>query len=325
MVNPNFTPDERDLDILAALRAAKGVVSGQVLGQRLGISRVALWKRIERLKRYAYRIEGGRRGYRLLDEDAVGAWAFQDGDPVIYRNETASTMDEAWGLAERGAVSGTLVIADCQSAGRGRQGSVWPSPGGGLYLTLILRPRLPASHAACLALEGACAMSEWLEMVHGCRLQCQWPNGLMAAGRKVGGLLVELAGAPETPRFYLLGLGLDLRAMGLAGQDGSAPRGANGRPPLRRELAAAFRDHMAAWAQAPRLRPRDWEHRCAQLSRPVLLEDWRGRPVAGIVRGFDARGGLVLADSTGAETAFRPEEILKLHPADTSPQHGEPA
>jgi BirA family biotin operon repressor/biotin-[acetyl-CoA-carboxylase] ligase len=302
MVNVGFTPDQGDLEILAALRAASAAVSGQVLADRLGISRVALWKRIRRLNRFTYRIQGGHGGYRLLEDDAVVPWEFRDGNAVVYRGETSSTMDEAWALAERGAVSGTMVIADRQSAGRGRQGDAWHGPGGSLCLTLVLRPRLPASHAASLALEGACVLAEWLETAHGRSLECNWPNALMAAGRKVGGLLVELAGTPEAPRFYLLGLGLDLRAMDLPGQ-----------PPLRRELAAAFRERMAAWAEAPKLRPRDWERRCPQLSRPVALQDWQGRSVTGIARGFAPHGGLVLADpATGAETRFRPEEVLKI-------------
>jgi BirA family biotin operon repressor/biotin-[acetyl-CoA-carboxylase] ligase len=305
MVNVTFTPDQWDLEILAALRAATTVLSGQVLADRLGISRVALWKRIQRLNRFTYRIQGGHGGYRLVADDAVLPWEFRDGQAVVYRSETSSTMDEAWTLAERGAASGTMVIADRQSAGRGRQGGAWLGPGGSLCLTLVLRAKLPANHAASLALEGACALAEWLEASHGRSLECHWPNALMAAGRKVGGLLVELAGTPEAPRFYLLGLGLDLRAMDLPGRPAQ--------PPLRRELAAAFREHMAAWAEAPRLRPADWGRRCAQLSRPVTLEDWQGRTVTGIARGFAAHGGLILADpANGAETRFQPEEVLNI-------------
>ncbi|MDR3669998.1 MAG: biotin--[acetyl-CoA-carboxylase] ligase [Holophaga sp.] len=312
MVNVNFTPDPGDLEILAALRTATGAVSGQVLADRLGISRVALWKRIQRLNGFTYRIQGGHGGYRLVEDDAVVPWEFRNGDPVVYRSETGSTMDEAWTLAERGAASGTLVIADRQSAGRGRQGRPWQGAGGSLCLTLVLRPRLPASHAASLALEAACVLGEWLEATHGRRLECHWPNDLMAAGRKVGGLLVELAGAPEAPRFYLLGLGLDLRAMDLPDHPAHSP--------MRRDLAAAFRERMAAWAETPRLRPGDWERRCPQLSRPVALQDWQGRTVTGIARGFAPHGGLILADpASGTETIFPPEEVLTIRLADAPP------
>jgi len=274
---------------------------------------VALWKRIARLKGLAYRIEGSSRGYRLLDEDAVGPWEFQDGAAVVYQSETASTMDEAWRLAEKGAPAGTLVIADRQSAGRGRQGRPWCSPGGGLYLTLVLRPRLPSSHTACLALEGACALLDWLEAVHGCRLEFHWPNDLMAQGRKVGGLLVELAGSAEEPRFYLLGLGVNLHSVGLPDRASSGLADLIREPPLRRVLAADFRERMLAWTANPLLRPRDWERRCTQLGQPVVLQDWQGRKLTGIAQAFDDRGGLILADpQTGTETPYLPGEIRRI-------------
>ncbi len=321
MVNTRTQPDERDLAILAALRAAPAAVSGQTLADRLGISRVALWKRIERLKGFAYRIEGGSRGYRLMEEDVVVPWAFSDGTAVVYQSETSSTMDEAWRLAEKGALTGTMVIADRQSAGRGRQGREWQSPGGGLYLTLVLRPRLPSSHAACLALEGACAFLEWLEINHGCRLDFHWPNDLMADGHKVGGLLVELAGSAEEPRFYLLGLGVNLHAVSLPDRASSGLADLINHPPLRRDLAADFRDHMTAWAFKPVIRPSDWEKRCTQLSRSVLLQDWQGRKITGIARGFDDRGGLIIADAdTATETTFLPGETQKVRLAN-NPKH----
>jgi BirA family biotin operon repressor/biotin-[acetyl-CoA-carboxylase] ligase len=313
MVNTRTEPDERDLEILAALKAAPAEVSGQVLADRIGISRVALWKRISRLKGFAYRIQGGSRGYRLVEDDVVVPWEFQDSATVVYRREMPSTMDEAWRLAEKGAPAGTLVIADQQSAGRGRQGRAWRSPGGGLYLTLVLRPQLPSSHAACLALEGACALVNWLETTHGCHLDFHWPNDLMDGERKVGGLLVELAGSTEEPRFYLLGLGVNLHAVGLPDRASSGLADLISRPPLRRSLAAAFRDHMTAWADKPVLRPGEWGGRCTQLTRSVTLQDWQGHTITGIARGFDERGGLILTDAqTGTEMTVLPGETLRV-------------
>jgi BirA family transcriptional regulator, biotin operon repressor / biotin---[acetyl-CoA-carboxylase] ligase len=309
MVNVRSGPDERDLEILAALRAAPAAVSGQALADRFGISRVALWKRIERLKGFSYRIQGGSRGYRLLEEDVVVPWAFPEGGTVVYQRETSSTMDEAWRLAEGGAPAGTMVLADRQSAGRGRQGRAWCSPDGGLYVTLVLRPRLPASHAACLLLEGACALQEWLESTHGCRLDFHWPNDLMAQGCKVGGLLVELAGSLEEPRFYLLGLGVNLHTVGLPDRASSGLAELISHPPLRRDLAIDFREHLLAWTENPVPRPREWENRCTHLGRTVVLQDWQGRTITGLARGFDDRGALLLVDSqSGTETAFLPGE-----------------
>lgn len=317
MVNVNPQLDARDLGILEALRAGGPPVSGQALATRLGITRVALWKRIERLKGLSYRIEGSPRGYRLLEEDVVVPWAFLDGGAVVYRSATTSTMDEAWRLAEGGAPSGTMVVADHQSAGRGRQDSAWPSPGGGLYLTLVLRPRLPASHAAGLALEGVCALAEWLEATHGLRLGLGWPGDLMAGNVKVGGLLVEQAGPLDAPRFCLLGLGVHLRG---TGHPHACLADLMDTPPLRRNLAQVFRDHLVAWAEAPRPRPRAWEARLMHLGRTVLVQDWRGHTFQGVVRGLDDRGALRLAGPRARrETLFLPGEVASLLPADPLP------
>jgi len=313
MVNAKPSPDARDLEILEALRNAPAPVSGQALADRLGISRVALWKRIERLKGFAYRIEGESRGYHLVEEDVVVPSVFPDDAAVVYRPETSSTMDEAWRLAEAGAPAGTLVVADRQNAGRGRQGSPWRSPGGGLYLTLVLRPTLPGSHAACLALEGACALLDWLDAECGCRLDFHWPNDLMAGDRKVGGLLVETAGAIEAPRFHLLGLGVYLRAVDLPDRPISSLAELISHPPLRRDLANAFRSHMCAWGEAPVLAPAAWAGRCAQLGRSVVLEDWLGRTATGTVQGLDERGGLILGDPrTGIQRTFLPAETRRI-------------
>jgi biotin-(acetyl-CoA carboxylase) ligase len=98
------------------------------------------------------------------------------------------------------------------------------------------------------------------------------------------------------------------------------------RPPLRRELAAAFRDRLAAWAERPLLQPDLWAARCPQLSRTVHLETWEGRTIQGIVRGFDARGGLILAgQGRDADSTYLPGEVLKVRLADPAPSPGEPA
>jgi BirA family biotin operon repressor/biotin-[acetyl-CoA-carboxylase] ligase len=314
MVNEKPEPDARDLEILAALRTAGGRVSGQALASRLGISRVALWKRIGRLKRFAYRIDGDHTGYRLVEEDVVVPAAFRDAHGVVYRSATASTMDEAWSLAEAGAASGTLVIADQQTAGRGRQGDPWASPGGGLYLTLVLRPRLPVSHAGCLALEAACGLCGWLRQNAGFHLDFIWPNELSAGGSKVGGLLVEAAGPLEAPRFYLLGLGLHPDAFPMQ------------RPPLHRDLATAVRERLVAWCRDPRPRLQDWERHAPFPGAPVRLLDWQGHEVTGLAQGFTPRGGLRLADlATGIETFWQPDEVRHLRRAAGTPTLGEPA
>lgn len=291
-VNSHF-PDEKDRLILAALRDAAAPLSGEDLARRLGISRVALWKRIESLKGLSYGIDASRQGYRLSGDDAVGSWEFPPEVPVRYRPSTASTMDEAWAEAEAGAASGTLVLSDRQSAGRGRLDQAWDSPAGGLYLTLVLRGQLPVSHAGCLCLEAACGLAEYVEAACGLRLDLAWPNALSLDGAKVGGILVEAAGSPDAPRFYTVGLGL--RPDALRGR----------RPPARRELALAFRARLLDWMADPRSDAERWAARCPLVGRAVTLRSRRGGDTHGVVLGFDRLGAIVVQETgSGFEKTF---------------------
>src|SRR5207302_7992072 len=149
--------DER---IVTWLRAAGAPVSGEELARRLGCSRAAVWKRIAALRRRGYRIEGRRAGgYTLsatpdrlgpaeLAPHLRGAWR-----RVHWLEEVDSTQRVARELARAGAPEGTTVIAERQTAGRGRLGRQWRSPAGvSLYCSIVLRPRLAPSAVPQLAL-----------------------------------------------------------------------------------------------------------------------------------------------------------------------------
>ena len=320
MVNIISEPNPRDLEIIAILRQARLPVSGQKLADRLGISRVALWKRIDHLKTCAYGITATRRGYFLQADDVVTPWEFPDGLPIIYRREIGSTMDEAWRLAEAGALSGTMVITDHQTKGRGRRDHQWHSPAGGIYLSLILRPALPASHAASLVLQAAATMVEWLAATHGCSLQIDWPNDLMAQGSKVGGILAELAGAPDSPRFYILGLGINLHPAGLPDRPSAGLAELTDHAPLRRDLAVAFRDRLLAWSQQPAFDPEFWERYCPMINQTVLLTDWLGQATHGRVRGLDQHGAIRITETgSGFDKSFLPGETISIRPQNQSP------
>ena len=126
-------------EILKVLRESGGYVSGQQLCDSFGVSRTAVWKVIEQLKKEGYEIEAVRsRGYRLVESpDVMGQaeleslirtrWA---GRPVVYASETDSTNIQAKALGEKGASHGTLFVADRQTAGKGRRGRSWESPAG---------------------------------------------------------------------------------------------------------------------------------------------------------------------------------------------------
>ena len=207
--------------LLAIRRALDGdrPVSGEALARQLGLSRTSVWKIVRQLRQLGYRLEGSpRRGYRLLQApDVPYPWEVhleptgRLGHPLLYWPEVGSTSDELRRLAEAGAPEGTVVVADRQLQGRGRRGRSWASPSGGLWFSVLLRPRLPTRDAAWLALAAGLAVVEALEPLCGVPLAIKWPNDVLADRRKLCGILAELDADHETVRHVILGIGINAR------------------------------------------------------------------------------------------------------------------
>jgi BirA family biotin operon repressor/biotin-[acetyl-CoA-carboxylase] ligase len=171
----------------------------------------------EEIARYA--IEGARGArYRMterpdrIDEGELrGALrsAFPWGDIVILA-VTDSTNRVAMEMAENGAKHGTVVVADAQTAGRGRMGRRWVSPAGkNLYVSLLLRPSVPTVDAPRLALVAGVALADAVEAV-GVPASLKWPNDLYCGGRKAAGILAEMASDPDGVRHVVIGVGLNV-------------------------------------------------------------------------------------------------------------------
>jgi BirA family biotin operon repressor/biotin-[acetyl-CoA-carboxylase] ligase len=130
---------------------------------------------------------------------------------VHHFEEVASTNDLAKELAARGAPEGTLVVAEAQSRGRGRLGRQWNSPPGtGLYVSLLLRPPLPPTEMPQITLTAAVAVARALKRVTGVAPGIKWPNDLLLAGKKLGGILTEMETESDQIRHLVVGLGLNV-------------------------------------------------------------------------------------------------------------------
>ena len=189
--------------VLALLGGAGGeVVSGEAVSAALGLSRAAVWKHVKALRARGYRIEALlARGYRLVGvPDRLGALELRPllrtrtlGRTPHCSEELPSTSDLAKELAERGAVHGEVVVADRQTAGRGRRGRPWVSPPGrNLYLSAVLRPRLPPQRAPEVTLAAAVAVCDACREA-GVAAGIKWPNDVLAGDRKLAGILTEMA------------------------------------------------------------------------------------------------------------------------------------
>ena len=206
--------------VIDLLRGSQDFVSGEAMSAQLGISRNAVHKHVKSLRRRGYHILGvSRRGYRLEEEpsrlsmghvtDRTTGSAF--GRSYRYYDEIESTNVEAKALANQGAPEGTVVIAEAQTAGRGRLGRRWTSPAGkGLLFSALLRPALPMSEAHLLTLVAACAAAEAIESLAGAPLSIKWPNDLFIGDRKVGGILLEVAGEQDEVDWIVVGIGVNV-------------------------------------------------------------------------------------------------------------------
>jgi BirA family biotin operon repressor/biotin-[acetyl-CoA-carboxylase] ligase len=140
-----------------------------------------------------------------------------DGLPIFFRpvalEAVDSTNDEAKRRAAAGVPEGTLVWAGVQTAGRGRRGRGWISPAGNLYMSVILRPPMPAGRAMQASFVAALAVAEAVAelLPDGCAIACKWPNDVLVGGRKTAGILLEASGVAADPvDWVVVGIGVNL-------------------------------------------------------------------------------------------------------------------
>ncbi|PLX95087.1 MAG: biotin--[acetyl-CoA-carboxylase] ligase [Desulfuromonas sp.] len=198
----------------------RGYVSGGELCRALGVSRAAVWKQIEQLRQVGYVIEAvPSRGYCLTSSpDHIDRVTLKqaladcrlDWDPCFVEN-IPSTNAYAAELAEKGGREGTVVLAEQQSAGKGRLGRHWTSPPGvNLYVSMVLRPSIPPRDAPQLTFLSSVAVARAVKEVTGLEPKVKWPNDILIAGKKVAGLLNEMSAETEGVHHVILGIGLNV-------------------------------------------------------------------------------------------------------------------
>lgn len=150
-------------------------------------------------------------------ESVAALQARWERESVVLYGKIDSTNEAARELAEDGAPSGTVVLCREQTAGRGRAGHEWHSPrDAGVYLSMILRP-VDLSHPAMVSILGGLGVVERLDgRFRGLGPGLKWPNDLVAAGLKLGGVLAEASWAASRPRYLVVGVGINVRPLGKA-------------------------------------------------------------------------------------------------------------
>lgn len=206
-------------EILKLLKDTSDYISGQQLCDRFQVSRTAVWKAVEQLKKEGYEIEAVRnKGYHLIESPDIMScaeiqsvidteWA---GKNVIYYEETDSTNIQAKLAGEKGEVHGTLVVADRQVAGKGRRGRSWESPKGQcIYMTILLRPELAPVKAPMLTLVMALSVAEAVKEKTGMEAKIKWPNDIVLNKKKICGILTEMSTEIDYINYIITGVGIN--------------------------------------------------------------------------------------------------------------------
>ncbi len=310
-------------DRILALLRRESVVSGEALSAELGMSRAAIWKHVEALRAAGYRIDALRaRGYalgaapdRLIPaEIARHLTTARFGRRLECFETIDSTNVHAARLAREDAPEGTLVLAERQTAGRGRLGRSWVSPARvNLYASFVVRPRLAPADAPQLALAAAVAVARALGTVPDLgrdRIAIKWPNDCLLDGKKVAGILTEMDAEVDRIKSVVLGIGVNLNASARAFPPELratatsvllATRARVDRPRFAAALCATLEDVYDRVVRDGFATITDeWEAYSCLTGRAVAI-DGAGRRSSGVVRGIDAQGRLVLDGPDGEE------------------------
>jgi BirA family biotin operon repressor/biotin-[acetyl-CoA-carboxylase] ligase len=223
-MNPETLPGTTDRRVAGLLRLlaenATFVISGARIAREIGVSRSTVWRWVERLRELGVKVKGqAATGYFLekvpdvLTPDVLKRQLKGSlfGKHIYHFFKTDSTNRVAFELGHAGEPEGTVVLAEEQSAGRGRAGRTWHSErAAGIYVTLLLRPKLAPVQAPLLTMMAGLSAHAAVEAVTGLAVDLKWPNDLIIRGKKAGGILTEMHAEPGMVRFVVVGIGLNV-------------------------------------------------------------------------------------------------------------------
>jgi BirA family biotin operon repressor/biotin-[acetyl-CoA-carboxylase] ligase len=209
------------IKLLDILSNSKDFVSGEQLSLLLGVSRTAIWKHINSLKKDGYVIETQPRlGYRLIQrpDSLIKTEILSDLSTVKWGKEYLYTFDEvdstnelAKSYALAGKPEGTVVIAEKQLQGKGRLGRTWVSPKGlGIWVSVVIRPDILPMKSPQITFVLAVGMVRAILKDLGLKAQIKWPNDILINGKKVAGILMELSAEIERVNYIVFGIGLNV-------------------------------------------------------------------------------------------------------------------
>ncbi|MCP8968779.1 biotin--[acetyl-CoA-carboxylase] ligase [Ectobacillus ponti] len=303
-------------------------VSGQTISEKLGCSRTAIWKHMEDLRREGYELEAVRRlGYRIAkkpdkvtnNEISLGLQTEVIGRHIHYEETVDSTQKIAARLAFEGAPEGTVVVAEEQTAGRGRLSRIWHSPKGtGVWMSIILRPAIPVQQAPQLTLLAAVSVAQAIEQVTGLSVGIKWPNDILIGGKKAVGILTELQADPDQVNAVIIGIGVNVNqqrehfaeeilpiATSLAIEAGTAFPRASLMQAVFLQLEKLYKEYLTNGFGIIKLL---WESYAISIGREITARTVTST-IVGTAKGITEEGVLLLEDRDGRIHAIHSADI----------------
>ncbi|MFH1985599.1 MAG: biotin--[acetyl-CoA-carboxylase] ligase [Pseudomonadota bacterium] len=314
----------RRAQIITILKSAGGVVSGETISTRLGISRTAVWKQIRGLREMGYPITATPTGYVLSPSaDALFPWEFPQWESLIhYTGVTDSTMNDARRLARDGCPHFSLALSEQQTGGRGRLQRHWVSPAGGLFFTLVLRPALPPALSFRCTFAASYELALAIEAVTGVHARVKWPNDLLVEEAKICGMLSEMETESDMVRFLNIGIGINVNNAPPADIPGTTSLARLiGKPVARARLLDAFLTgfHKRLGSGSLEDIVSLWKTRAVTLGRKVRVET-RTTTVTGTAVDVDSVGALLVQTCDGRIETVHYGDCFHMNSAGAYPE-----
>lgn len=314
--------------VYSALQAAgEEYLSGEELSQQLGITRAAVWKAVEALRKQGCAIEARTGcGYRLmggpdrLSRETVALYLGAPRGNWEVRETVDSTNSVCRRLAMEGAPDGTVVISDCQTAGRGRRGRSFQSPAGqGIFFSVLWRPGCTPERLFPLTALSAVAVCRAIERTCGVCPQIKWPNDLVLADKKVAGILTEMAleGESGLVDHTVVGIGVNVhqREADFSGDVAQIAASLDmivGKIVCRGQLAAAMMEELDYMRREVLFSPEKWldlyRQRCLNIGKTVRLVRQDTQETVTAI-GIDEQFGLMVQHGDGTKEVVRSGEV----------------
>ena len=308
-------------------------LSGEDLSDVLKISRVAVWKHIKKIQSLGYKIESKQKlGYRLISEtEKLLPWEITKdlktktvGKRVYYFEEIDSTQNFAEQIALDGKENGTIVIAEKQTAGKGRLDRKWTSPKGGIWFSLIIHPKFDVSTSTLVPIAGAVALAKAIKNTLNIDVSVKWPNDITLNGKKVAGMLVDASFQANNIDYLILGIGINFdidakkiekrlsKSANFYGVN-SLRKKDDSTPPkiLLREFLVQFEKILIQLNKGEKAKiVKEWTKKADKIGKKISINTSDGK-ISGVAQGIDNDGALKLKTSKGMKKIFVGDVVLE--------------